>query len=818
MFRQSPEEARPAEHQPLLGSSPSSTQTHESVQTPKKRTFLEKALIFCSLAFLIYGIAFTVLYFQSRSSHFPPMPFPPPEPDHGLPPDHGHPHPPPPPPTDHANICTGKECVLFAANMIESMDESKNPCEDFYAFTCRGWQNKRDIPAHKVRIGVFDQLAEKNALALRRVLESDESVVSYASSPNTNDDESGPILQKLRDVYGSCMNVSHIDALSTDPLMPKIKAVNQTFQNYLGSAKGDDKNGVNRLYKALNYVLVDLHLIGVSPLMDIEVEADPKKPDVQTIYLSQPSLGLPSKEYYLEADFTKVYTEAISKMFAIFFGKETRISMENQNKPSSQPDWHSIAKDVTDFESKLANISWSNEQLSDPVAVYNPYNLNNLTSLVSYVDVKQILNNTLRYTGSKSLEELDNLFVVSTPSYFKDLEEIILNANPETVNAYFIWRLILKYYDTLGESVKDGMSEFKEKVLGVSPTSKPPRHETCLKYVDSIMGFAAGKFFVDVMFPGDSKKVAEDMTNSIIESFKRRIEALDWLDDKTRAGALEKMNALLKKIGYPEFIKSQKELWDYYADLLIIKGDFFGNYYRRVINAVRENWQKLLKPTDIEKWHMFPQTVNAYYNPLVNEIVFPAGILQRPFFDAKVPSYLNYGGIGLVQGHEVSHGVDNMGRHYDSKGRLEDWWTPETNANFEEKSKCFIDQYSSYYITDGSGRKIHVNGKLTLGENLADNGGLRQAWNAYKSNGSHVQQRMPGLEKYTPDQLFFINFAQVWCGQYRPEYSLQAIRTDPHSPPFVRVNAAVSNSIPFSEAFQCPAGSKMNPPKKCSIW
>ncbi|KAI9140830.1 hypothetical protein BKA69DRAFT_1109677 [Paraphysoderma sedebokerense] len=420
-----------------------------------------------------------------------------------------------------------------------------------------------------------------------------------------------------------------------------------------------------------------------------------------------------------------------------------------------------------------------------------------------------------------NLRDLNYPFIVATPSYFEELGPILAKTDNQVLNAYFIWHLILNYVDVLGESVKKGMDEYKEKVLGISPTSLPPRYETCLKYVDKLLGFAAGKFFIDKKFGGESKNVAEGMIQGVIDAFIARINALEWLDEKTSVAAIEKMTALIQKIGFPDFVTSPEKLWDYYAELNIIQSDFFGNVYRHNYVNVKRDWNKLSKKTDKQKWEMFPQTVNAYYNPLVNEIVFPAGILQAPFFNAEVPGYLNYGGIGLVMGHEASHGVDNMGRHYDSKGRLRDWWSPHTNAEFEKRSQCFIEQYSSYYINDAEGRKVHVNGKLTLGENLADNGGLRQSWTAWKNSTSiqHKKEtKLPGLLSYSPEQLFFVNFAQVWCSKYKPQYALQSIRVDPHSPPFVRVNAAVQNSPDFARVFNCPAKSPMNPEKKCSIW
>ncbi|CAG8656174.1 33399_t:CDS:2, partial [Racocetra persica] len=315
-----------------------------------------------------------------------------------------------------------------------------------------------------------------------------------------------------------------------------------------------------------------------------------------------------------------------------------------------------------------------------------------------------------------------------------------------------------------------------------------------------------------------------EMITSIKKAFVNRLPDLDWLDDKTRKLAVEKVDAIIQKIGYPTKSPNTSDpisLQDYYRNVKFDQDDYFGNLLSSHLWASDILWKEVGKPVNRDSWYMSPQTVNAYYNPTGNEIVFPAGILQFPFFSSKAPEYINYGAIGAVIGHELTHGFDNNGRQYDATGRLTQWWSNATIENFKEKAECFVDQYSSYTINDTKGEPVHLNGRLTLGENLADNGGLREAYDAWYTRYKNDSDReynnylLPGFDNLTREQLFFIAYGHSWCSKIRPE---TAVHTDPHSPPAWRVNGVLRNSPKFSEVFKCKPGSKMNPVKKCALW
>jgi len=338
------------------------------------------------------------------------------------------------------------------------------------------------------------------------------------------------------------------------------------------------------------------------------------------------------------------------------------------------------------------------------------------------------------------------------------------------------------------------------------------------------MGMALGRFFIDEVFNDNSRKMAEDLLVNIREVLKERIPKMSWIDKQTSKLAIEKVDAINQKIGYPDFIMDPIKLDEKYKGLEIVNNDFFTN----MINSSKHEVSKLLmeinKPTDKSTWEMTPFTVNAYYQPMNGEICFPAGILKDPFFSSTNPSYINYGAIGSIMGHEITHAFDNEGKNFDKNGKLSNWWTNSTTEEFNKLTQCYIEQYGNYTIDGANGIKLNINGKLTLGENLADNGGLARSYDAYKlslskkKSENNNNQLLPNLTKYSKDQLFFISFGQSWCGKFRPEFLNNQVHTDPHSPSKVRVNGSLSNSKEFAKAFKCKSNSPMNPEKKCSIY
>jgi endothelin-converting enzyme len=411
-----------------------------------------------------------------------------------------------------------------------------------------------------------------------------------------------------------------------------------------------------------------------------------------------------------------------------------------------------------------------------------------------------------------------------TPSYFRGLNDILQNTSKETILRYTQSQLLTGVASHLSQEFRTAVLTFEKVVSGVS--AEDPRWQTCLDRTDSALGFALGKLFVDKAFSGNSKTIAESMIQTIVASFKNNLGNLAWMDEPTRQLAREKADAVIYKIGYPDWIQNSTLLAKYYENMTITKNEYFQNVLNIRQYSVKKNQAEIYKPVDKSKWEMTPMTVNAYYNPSNNEIVFPAGILQPPFFDQSYPLAYNYGAIGVVMGHELTHGFDDQGSQYDKAGNLRPWWESSVRQNFNERTECMSEQYSKYEVVtsnDGSETSL-VNGNLTLGENIADNGGLKEAYDALETalagmtaSAAGSLLGLPALN-LTKEQLYYVGFAQIWCSNIRPAAAYLSLQQDPHSPHPYRVIGSVSNSVQFANAFRCPADSPMNPSSKCVVW
>jgi len=697
---------------------------------------------------------------------------------------------------EEEEVCLRPECIITSARILSSMNAEVDPCDDFYQFTCGNWIAENVIPDDKTRISTFDSIFKKNINILRNALEGDYKEDEKLSEEQQNYDKQ--IFNQLKNIYEVCIDTDKIEEKGKEPL---IKLLQQLKIDENKEAYGDSTE--------LTELIVKLHNVGSSAFFDMAVAADQKNPDLNVIYIGQSGLGLPSKEYYEEEDILAVYKETIKDMFDNIF--------DDRNNAEATADL------IINFEKKLAEVTIPSQDMQDPSATYNENNMTTLSKNYPNIDWKLYLEKRFNTYAIEDAVNENSLIIVDAPKYFEGLSAILKETDSETLTAYAEWHVIRVYGKYIKERLQEPLKKLRKTLTGVK--IDPPRSEYCVRIVDGIMGMAASKLFIEKAFAGDSKQAAEKTIEYIKEAMNHRIPQMPWIDRQTRNLAIRKVFSLTDKIGYPDFVMDPEKVKEEYDGLEIVEDDFFTNIVNSNSFDIGKNLKDIKKPVDRSKWEMTPQTVNAYYNPPMNEIVFPAGILQTPFFSAKDPYYLNYGGIGAVVGHELTHAFDNNGRQYDSKGRLSNWWSNSTLEEFNKLSQCFIDQYESYYIEDKKGNKHHIKGKLTLGENLADNGGLArayEAWNiSYKRDVEEAKKhnyRLPGLTQYTLDQLFYISFGQIWCSKSRPESAIQRIRTDPHSPPQHRVNGAVSNSAHFSETFHCPPNAPMNPEKKCLIW
>lgn len=792
-----------AEREPLLRDGDADREdqvTHTSRFRNGKFTPLEKVLIALAAIFFVTLCVLTGLYTRRIYDEKPDGP-------PGTVPA-------PPGDNDSTPICLTPECVLTAAQILKDIDTTLDPCEDFYQYTCNNWQKTHQIPEGTSSTNSFVLLSDQNKEALRNILSgtfedfydrTHSSEASRLPDPEKVIDKQN--FNKAKNLYDSCMNEAKIDSRGAEPIYPLIKELQDLFP----TKRGDQSES-----RTLTETLAFLAKKQIGSPFEFMIDADPKDPTVNAITLYQSGLSLPSKEYYEQEDSVKLLREAIEETLEAVFSKSEDFGWGKNSAATT-------AKLVVDFEKKLADKSDFNEYFQDPERIYNLLSLSELAKAAPAVDWGLYVNRLTPATAPHP-----GKIIVTSPAYVGNVSKLFESENTRTLQAYFTWQVVSSYADALGDEVRAPLRRFGAKLTGADPKAVKPRWKTCLSEIDNSLGFLAGRYYVIDKFGVSTKKRADDFVNSIKEVFLARLPELTWLDDVTRERAVEKVNSLTRKIGYPDSspnVMSPVSLSGYYGDLSIDADDFFGNYLnsREFDNA--KSWSDVGKTPDPARWGMYPQVVNAYYNPTVNEIVFPAGILQNPFFGDNYPDYLNYGGIGVVVGHELTHGYDNNGRHYDGAGRLVEWWTDATAAKFDEKAQCFIDQYSNFTTIGEKGEKIHVNGRLTLGENLADNGGLGEAYSAWKQRYDSDKEsrvynnvRLPGLDGLTPEQLFFVNFGRVWCNNITPAAYKRQVLVDEHSPGRWRVNGAIQNSKIFAEAFNCPAGSPMNPVNKCELW
>lgn len=708
------------------------------------------------------------------------------------------------------NVCRTSACEATAKRIKSWMNDSVDPCDDFYEFACGGWIAKNPLPDHLSGTGSFEKLDRSNKDILIETMEGDYIPDKKLSKDDEKIDRE--IFKRLQRTYYTCMNTSAINDLGLGPirailekevgLIRQLKTFSKAYRNQVAAKASFLANAVS-----------SLHGLGVRVLFGSDVMQDQRDPHAMSIYYSQGGLGLPSKEYYEEADTVERYTSVVRDMLALFpeFVPQERLN--------------SVADSIVALEARLASISLPFSELQDPLTTYNPFTLSELDK-----NFGQYFNFRVFYEQrySKLPQHLDYpsgqepKFVIDSLQFFKSWSSILGELQMSNFEHYVIWQIIRTYGEALPLKSQGPLLNLDRLLSG--RTKELPRNETCIGKLDSFFGFALSKGFLLKTFTREAKDAAVESIKRITTAFEARLPELDWLDTATREKALQKSAMLNNKIGYPDYVLSPRNVSDRYEGAYPADR----NYLQTLVQL--SSWQdfdarsKLFFPPNPADWDMTPPTVNAYYDPTKNEIVFPAGILQTPFFSSKNPNYLNYGGIGAVVGHELTHAYDNNGRHYDWYGRLNDWWTKETADKFDAKAQCFINQYGNFTISDGQGRLVHVNGKLTLGENLADNGGIARAWESWKADlkgngGARRNMHLPGLYKvYTQEQLFFMAFAGVWCGTTRPEKQLQRIRTDPHSPAKFRVWGTVQNSKEFADAFKCKANSLMNPVQKCKIW
>ncbi len=648
------------------------------------------------------------------------------------------------------------------------MDSTADPCVNFYQYSCGSYLKQTAIPADESSYGQFNELNDQNQLVLKAIL---EKAVAGGAGRTANE-------QKIGDYYATCMNVDAVNQAGLKPL--------QTLLDRIDALKSKDE---------LPELTAYLDSIGVNTLFAFGSDQDFKDATQEIAVVDQLELGLPEKGYYQRTDEKSVklrdqYQAHIARTFELL------------GEPQSQ-----AAKDaetVVKLDTALAGFSLSNVERRDPASLYHKTDLAKFdTSTPSFSFVR-----FLRATHTPAVESLN----VASPAYFAGLNNLLASNSLDAWKTYLRWALVRHLPMTaLPEALDRESFDFYGKVLEGQPEQKP-RWKRCVTATDDALGEALGQVYVEQRFSPKDKARTLELTRDVEAAMGRDIEQLPWMSTTTKARAEAKLHAVADKIGYPD-------KWRDYSTLTITRGDALGNAMQAAAFEERREIAKIGKPVDRGEWGMTPPTVNAYYSAQMNDINFPAGILQPPFFDDTRDDAVNYGAVGAIIGHELTHGFDDEGRQFDGKGNLEEWWTPADGKQFTERADCVVKEYDGFVGVDD----LHVDGKLTLGENLADLGGLKLAFLAYldRAQKSGVDLEKKGTAAYgglNPEQQFFVSFGQNWCQNNRPEDLRLRMQTDPHSPEEFRANGVVRNLPEFQRAFACKTGQPMAPVNRCTIW
>uniref|UniRef100_A0AAR2K180 Membrane metallo-endopeptidase-like 1 n=1 Tax=Pygocentrus nattereri TaxID=42514 RepID=A0AAR2K180_PYGNA len=670
-----------------------------------------------------------------------------------------------------SNVCTTPDCVTAAARLLQNMDPSVDPCQNFYQYACGGWLERHVIPETSSLHSVFNILRDELEIVLKGILEMEKQQDRLA-------------FKKAKMLYRSCMNESVIEQRDSQPLLKLIDSIGDW------PVASEDWNSTTwRLEDTL--AALNAHY-NKKILLEMFVWPDDRDSSRHIIHIDQPALGMPSRDYYLnDGNYRKVREAYLQFMVSM-----AKIAREDRNlTQDDERVWEEMMQ-VMKLEREIANVS--TEERNDITVLYNKMTLRDVQDTFSLDGF-----NWTRYIqgimGSVSIAvQPEEPIVVYCSPYLEKLSHILSRYDRRsegqiwTVQNYLVWMLAMERVSSLSRRFKDVRAHYRKALHGT--TVEEARWRDCVRYVQSNMENAVGALYVQETFAGDSKRMVGELIRKIQEAFVETLEELNWMDDQSKEKAREKVR--------PQHSEELSNVIFFHTQLNFSEENYFENILENLQATARKGHKKLREPVDPD---------------LHIKYLFPAGILQPPFFSEKQLQALNFGGIGMVIGHEITHGFDDHGRNFDKHGNMYNWWSNYSTEHFEDQSKCMVQQYGTFSWKLAGGQ--NVSGISTLGENIADNGGVRQAYKAYMKwvEREGEEPRLPGLD-LDHKQLFFLNFAQVWCGACRPEYAIQSIKTDPHSPLEYRVLGSLQNFEAFSEAFQCERGAPMNPDEKCRVW
>ena len=642
-----------------------------------------------------------------------------------------------------------------------NLDKTCKPCDDFFRFAMGGWMKTNPIPPEYSTWGSFTVLADKNQQNLRQILEASEK----ADAP------AGSNVRKIGDYFASCMDTAAIDAADTKPIDSLLLRISQmkNIADLQATAARLQQQGFNVLFRFFS-------------------NPDAKDSTRVIAWAFQGGLGLPERDYYLRAD---EKSKKLRDDYAKHLANMLELLGDSPEKAAAE------AATVMTIETSLAKASMSNVDIRDPNKIYHKMKIAEVQTLTPDFSWATYL----RDLGHPGLQEVN----VGQPEFFAALNSQLKSTSLDDWKTYFRWHVVDSAAPGLPEKFVDEDFDFRGRTL-TGAKQILPRWKRCVQSTDRNLGEALGQLYVEKYFPPEAKAHALEMVHNLIAALRDDLQTLPWMGPETRAQAAAKLEAFAVKIGYPD-------KWRDYSALKIDRAGYLQNFERAAEFELQRRLNKIGKPVYRTEWGMSPPTVNAYNNSSMNEIVFPAGIMQPPFYDPKADDAVNYGGMGAVIGHEITHGFDDQGSQFDAKGNLKNWWSPDDLKNFKERAQCVSDQFDAY-VVDGD---LHENGKLVLGESIADLGGLTISYAAYEKS-LQGRPRPPDKDGFTPEQRFFLGWAQVWGANERLEYARLMANTNPHPLPRFRGNGPLSNMAEFAQAFGCKKGDAMVRAQVCKIW